>query len=421
MAARMNRRLFGMLSKRLDEAGLDEVADERDERGKRWQLGALLRAALGGMLAGAKSLAEVETLSERLSRPMRGLLGLQRRLPDTTLRNALCTVEPDRLRQPLHSLIKKAQRRQALEPEGLPFGVVSLDGKGFSIPSCDDWLAQRQTHGEDGALVGIVRTVTATLTSAAARPIIDVTPIPAPTNEMGIFELALDSLCTAYQGSELFKLVSYDAGACSARNATLVRERGLHYLLGLTAGQPTLFEEAKRWLKPRKAEEANASSEAFERGNKLIRRLFIGHVTEALDGWLHLRTVLRIQTDVFDGKTGELKSSDERYLISSLPSLRLSPEQWLLVIRRHWGVETSHQILDTAFAEDDHPWIEANPRAALVVALLRRIAYTMLALFRSITQRTDERRSVPWKTLMSELSFALVTTTQHELRKPLLR
>jgi len=55
MAARMNRRIFGMLSKRLDEAGLGEVADERDDRGKRWQLGALLRAALGGMLAGAKA------------------------------------------------------------------------------------------------------------------------------------------------------------------------------------------------------------------------------------------------------------------------------------------------------------------------------------------------------------------------------
>ncbi|HKY36227.1 MAG TPA: transposase family protein [Polyangiaceae bacterium] len=104
MAARMNRRLFGMLSKRLDEAGLDEIADERDDRGKRWQLGALLRAALGSMLTGAKSLAEVETLSERLSRPMRRLLGVQRRLPDTTLRSALCTIEPDRLRKPLHAL-----------------------------------------------------------------------------------------------------------------------------------------------------------------------------------------------------------------------------------------------------------------------------------------------------------------------------
>ncbi len=28
---------------------------------------------------------------------------------------------------------------------------------------------------------------------------------------------------------------------------------------------------------------------------------------------------------------------------------------------------------------------------------------------------------MPWKTLMSEIFFALVTTTDHELRKPLLR
>jgi hypothetical protein len=412
----MNRRLFGLLSKRLDEAGLDDVVDQRDDRGKRWQLGALLRAALGGMLAGAKSLAEVETLSERLSGPMRRLLGVRRRLPDTTLRSALCTVEPDELRQPLHALIRKAQRRKALEPDELPFGVVSLDGKGFSIPSCDDWLAQRQTHAEDGALVGIVRTVTATLTSCAARPIIDVTPIPAPTNEMGVFELALDSLCSAYRGLELFQLVTYDAGACSAHNAALVRQRDLHYLFGLTAGQPTLFEEAKRWLGPRKAAVADALSEDFERGNKVVRRLFIGQVTVALDGWQHLRTVLRIQTDVFDGKTGELKSSDERYFISSLPSVRLTPEHWLLVARRHWGVETSHQILDTAFAEDDHPWIEANPRAALVVALLRRIAYTLLTLFRSVTQRAGERRAVPWKNLMSEIFLALISTTEHQLR-----
>ena len=314
-------------------------------------------------------------------------------------------------------MVNKAQRRRALESAELPFGVVSLDGKAFSIPSCDDWVAQRQTQGEDGALVGIVRTVTATLTSCDARPIIDVTPIPAPTNEMGIFEHALTSLCAAYDGSDLFRLVTYDAGACSAHNATLVRQHDLHYLFGLTASQPTLFEEAKHGLGPRKSAEADASSQDFERGTLVVRRLFIGEVTVDYDGWTHLRTLLRVQTDVFDRETGEQKSSDERYLMSCLPSLRLTPQHWLLVFRRHWGVETSHQILDTAFAEDDHPWIEANPRAALVVALLRRIAYTLLALFRSVTQRTDARRAVPWKTLMSELAFALVTTTDDELRE----
>ena len=415
MTARMNRRLFGMLSKRLDELELDEIEDTRDDRGKRWRLGALLRATLGAMVAGAKSLAKVEALSERMSQPTRRLLGVRRRLPDTTLRNALCTIEPDKLRRPLHALVRKAHRRKALEPDELPFGVVSLDGKGFSIPSTDDWYAQRQTPGEDSSLIGVVRTVTATLTSSAAKPIIDVTSIPAPTNEMGVFELALDSVCLAYRGMELFKLVTYDAGACSAHNATLVRARDLHYLFGLTAGQPTLLQEAKHWLGSRKAAEADAVSEDFERGHRIVRRLFIGQVTAELDGWEHLRTVLRIQTETFDG-TG--KPPDERYLISSLPNVCLTADHWLLVARRHWGVETSHQILDTAFEEDDHPWIEACPRAALALAILRRIAYTMLALFRSVTQRSDERRATPWETLMTELFVALITTTELELREP---
>jgi hypothetical protein len=108
----------------------------------------------------------------------------------------------------------------------------------------------------------------------------------------------------------------------------------------------------------------------------------------------------------------ELVRRSGRYFISSL--LGLTAEHWLLVIRRHWAVETAHQILDTAFA-DNHPWIEANPRAALVVALLRRISYTILTLFRSVTQRSDERRAVPWKGLIEDVFFALLTTTNQQL------
>jgi hypothetical protein len=76
--------------------------------------------------------------------------------------------------------------------------------------------------------------------------------------------------------------------------------------------------------------------------------------------------------------------------------------RWDLAIRAHWGVETTHQILDVALREDEHPWIESEPRAALVVAVIRRIVYTMLALFRSVTQRSDEKRAVPWRSLLDD-------------------
>ncbi|MEO8902624.1 MAG: hypothetical protein ABI627_13950 [Polyangiaceae bacterium] len=50
-----------------------------------------------------------------------------------------------------------------------------------------------------------------------------------------------------------------------------------------------------------------------------MRRLFIGQVTVMLDGWEHLRTELRIQTETFGGKAWP---PDERYLISRLPARR---------------------------------------------------------------------------------------------------
>ncbi|MBN2193649.1 MAG: hypothetical protein JW751_12600 [Polyangiaceae bacterium] len=56
----MNRRLYAMLAKRLDEADLDGIPDGRGIQGQKWELGSLLRAVVGGMVAGKQSLAEVE-------------------------------------------------------------------------------------------------------------------------------------------------------------------------------------------------------------------------------------------------------------------------------------------------------------------------------------------------------------------------
>jgi len=293
MTVRMNRQIYGMLAKRLDEADLGSVPDGRGIHGRKWSLGSLLRAVVGGMVAGKQSLAEVEVMSASLTAPVRRMLGARRRVPDTTMRDTLLRVEPGDARRSLRSLVRAAQRRKALTTDGLPFGVVSFDGKHFDIPSVDDWYAQRQTASEGTPLVGMVRTVTVALTSSRARPIIEVVPIPAPTNEMGVFPAALDAYCAAYSGLELAKLVTYDAGACSAHNAAEVRARGLHYLFGLKGTQPTLYADAQRWLGSRSVVEANATTSDRERGLSVVRRLYLGEVTVVLDGWEHLRTTPR--------------------------------------------------------------------------------------------------------------------------------
>lgn len=413
--ARMTRRLAGMLATRLDEARFDQVRDDRGTNGQRWELDTLLVAVTTAMVAGARSLAETERVTASLSRAARRWLGIRRRVPDTTLRDALCTVQPRFLASCLHSLILAAHRRKALTPDELPFGIASLDGKSFTLPSCDDGYAQRQTKEEGKSLVGLVRTITTTLTSSSARPCIDVTPLPASTNEMGWFQFALDHLLAAYGHLDLFRMVTYDAGACSLDNATAVRSHKLHYLFGLKGSQPTLLQGAQLWLGVRLPEQAAAQTVDQVGETIVVRRIYLGEATDAPEGWDHLRTVLRIESETLDLRGVTLKHED-RYYISSLSQDRLTPEQWMTVIRRHWGVETTHQILDTALLEDDHPWIKANPRAAYAVAVLRRIAYTLLALFRGVTQRSESRRAVPWRHLLDDIRLALATlTTEHLL------
>ena len=410
--ARMTRTMAGLLKSRLPDARLDEVADPRDPRGQRWGLPTLLTTLVVALTAGGRSLAQAEMLTAELSSAARRLLGIDRRVPDTTLRETACRLDPGQLRGALQATAGAAQRRKALRPEGFPFGVVALDGKATALPSCDDWYAQRKSNAE-GEVMGLLRTVSCALVSCRAKPLLDAVPIPAPTNEMGVFQHALDELMATYGSCDLFRLISYDAGACSEDNARAVRQHGLHYLFGLKAGQPTLLAEAEAWLGSLPSEQAMAQTEdALSGGRRCVRRLYATEELAGFGGWDHLRMMLRVESETLDAQ-GRRLAYENRYFVSSLPACRLTASQWLRLVRNHWGVENEcHGTLDLAFEEDDHPWIEAHPRGALAIALLRRIAYNLLTLFRSVTQRSDERRRTPWRTLMHWLHVALLTAKE---------
>jgi hypothetical protein len=391
---------------------LDTVDDPRHRRGKRWDLDVLLGMVLAGMLCGCKSLLDVEKLSELMSRAARRLLGMDRRVPDTTMRTLLCSLLPEAIRALLHRQIRSAHRRKALHPE-LPISMVAIDGKHTSLPSCDDHYAQRQT-ADDGSLLGVLRTMTCCLVSSAGHPCMDAIPVHADTNEMATFPLCLSELMREYGNLDLFRLVAADAGSCSLENASLARSYRLHYLFGLKNTQPTLLAEARRLLGCVPVERADASSEDHLSGARtVVRRLYLTAQMAGF-GWEHLQTVLRIESQTF--AYGQCVHEENRYYVCSLASDRLTPAQWLAQVRRYWMVENGpHWTLDVAFEEDDHPWIEASPQGALAVALLRRVACNMLSLFRSVTLRSETSRAVPWKELIGSLHAALLTATVQDL------
>lgn len=411
MEGRRLRRMAGLLHARLPELDLDRVVDPRAREG-RWSLAQILRATLVGLMAGCKGLWEAEQLTAGLSVSARRQLGLVRRLADTTARDALCQVSLVEVRAALHRLVKSAWRRKALEPDVLPMSVLALDGKVTALPCLNQPFVQTQ-HPEVGSPYGLVRTMTAALVSAPGRPCVDAIPIPADTNEVGYFQAALKSLVETY--GSLFDLVSYDAGGFSRANADAVVSAGKDYLFALKDEHRAMCRLADELLA---VENVIARTEdVLDHETTVVRSLRLLRADPSWsygDGktpeesvWPHAKAFLSVEYVKI--QHGAIVERDERMFVSSYDPKRLTPAQWLLLVRAHWGVENqNHHTLDTAFAEDDRPWIEADANGMLVVLLLRRIAYTLLALFRAVTLRSDEGRTTRWKDLLAWVRDAVV-------------
>jgi hypothetical protein len=418
MKERCLRRMAGLLATRLPELDLEAVPDPRAREG-RWRLPQILRATLVGLMAGCKSLWETEDLTERLSTPMRRMLRLPRRLADTTMRDALCRPKLlAGLRAALHRAVRAAWRRKALVPVGLPFGVLALDGKVTAVPSINGEFAQTQ-HPEQGLPYGLIRTVTCALVSAAGRPCIDAIPIPAHTNEMGWFQTAFASVVKAY--GPLFQMVTYDAGALSEANGKAVVDAKKDYLFALKNEHRTMLKLATEMLA---AQEVVARTmDVLDNQTTVTRTLKLLAVDPSWSYddskgpeesvWRHAQAFLSVESVTLH--EGVVVENEVRLFVSSRAPQRLTSKQWLKVVRAHWGVENqNHHTFDTAFAEDDRPWIEADEHGMLAVLVLRRIAYTLLALFRE-TMRSDEHRAMRWKALLARVCDVLVAATSETL------
>lgn len=412
MEGRLTRRLVGVLNARLPEAALEQVCDPRRKASVTWPLQTLLTAVLTSIVAGSKSLAQMENLTAEMSGPARKFLGLSGRLPDTTVRDVLVRLDPDDLRQGLRSQIHAAHRRKALSPVGLPFGVVSLDGKFTALRDTQSKHVSYCTS-PNGEAYGKLGTITATLISAAAKPCLDARPIGSGWGESSVYPHALHELMDSYGSLDLFKLVVYDAGACSRVNARETRNEGLHYLFRLKQGsQPKLYTAVQRDLGERTQSQADGVVEALFLGKPERRSVYLGEADSTWPQWTGKRTIVRVLCEKLD-PMGKVLESDDRYYISSLDQDTLSGEQWVAVTRGHWAVENNcHHTFDAVLREDEKPWIQNDARGMLAVLLLRRMAYNILTLFRTVTQRSNRNKKTPWRDLCRWFNNALLVLTK---------
>ena len=407
------RRVAGFLAARLVDLKLKRLEDPRTRRGRRWSLEVIVRTVVVGLCAGCQSVAEIEDLTERMSGPMRRKLGIRRRLPDTTLRDVLVRLHPYDVRQALRQSIYASWRRGALAPDDLPFGVLALDGKFTSLPVWDHHYSQMRTHDEGKKADGLVGTVTACLISTPAKPIIEAFPMTAATNEMGFFPHVIESLVHNYNG--LFQLVTYDAGVPSADNCQYVVDVGKDFFFRVKNENWHVYKEAGRLLGNKPVEEAlDMTEDVLSNKKSVFRAVFAVKAPQVSWVWKPIKSLIRVNVRTVEN--GVRTHEENKYYISSLAPDRLTGAQWLRISRGHWNVENNgHWTLDAIFREDERPWIPTDPRGTVVVMLLRRIAYTMMALFRGVTLRSEGKRITPWKKLMAWVHDTLIAITAEQL------
>lgn len=402
------RRLYGLFKTRLPELRFDCIHDPRGDYNREWSISTILSTVVVGSAVNCTGLGQLENLTKVLTPPFCNLLRLSRRLPDTTMRDVLVRINPDHVRDTIHRQIMTSYRRKSFINSDFSCGIVSIDGKYTRSPKYDASYSQRQSGKNGSPDYGLVRTLTCSLISHRSVPCIDAVPIPPKTNEMGHFKEAVRELELAYGTLNLYEIVMGDAGMCSLENANFIHnDCNKGYIFRLKDSQPTLLLEARRLLELLPHAAAVAESTKKLPGKRIvIRRLWLTTDMQAWMDWTHLRTVFRLQCTVIG--PGNKRTEENRFYVTNVARGRFKPEKWLEAFQKHWRIENNtHWTMDALFKEDKHPWIQ-EPQGMLVVMLLRRISYNILALYRSVSQRSKKKRGTPWRTLFWAIEAALL-------------
>jgi hypothetical protein len=408
-----------------------DISDPRGKRGRRRDLKELLNTLFVGMLANCASLRDVELLSAEMGSMGRQYVG--QRVPDTTLwdmlsgqrrqRNKKSGGSPssaaprqmvkrplvaEEFRQQLRKQVRAMWRSKCLQPQQLPCGVVSVDGKGLGALEHDADGAAQKGHRNDGSPYWLARVLRATLVSAPSAPLLDQLPIGAKTNEMGMFKEFFDALCKAYD--PLFEIVTTDAGMTSKTNAEHVHAANKGYVMALKDNQPELMAEAKRLSRDLLRQPPCAETSERYRGKTVHRRLYRSAEIAGYHDWQHLRQLWLVEQDAVDDNGGHQK--EQRFFLTNLHTGRLSSAQIVALVRMHWRIENDcFWSLDVQWKEDALPWCTVGP-AVEILGLMRMMAYNLvqLARTRSLRPRGPEGKNWPspaWRSLFRWIQQAL--------------
>jgi predicted transposase YbfD/YdcC len=313
----------------------------------------ILFITICAVISGANNLKAVAVYAERKRNWLTQALGIDAVPSYTTFWTVFVLLDPEALEK---CFVQWVQSKLKLAADG----VVSIDGK-----------AQRGTakKGSPHSFVHIVSAWAATHHLTLGQLKVD-----GKSNEITAIPKLLDVLDV--EGT----IVTIDAMGCQTDIADKIVKKGADYVLALKGNQQCLADEVENYFNQAEAVnfeglecDAIGSKEA---GHGRIEKREI-YVTEDIDwlpqkkNWSNLKSIVMVKSVRL--LPGQQPSIEKRFYISSLSACALKIAN---AIRKHWGIEQAHWILDVAFREDEQNADAGN--IAENMSLIRRVALNML-------------------------------------------
>ena len=331
------------------------VSDPRSERGRVHPLINILAIAVCGVICGADSWVAIATWGKMKEDWLAGFLDLKEGVPShDTFGRVFAVLSPDAFQDAFF------QWARGLAGD-LSGKVVAVDGK-----------TVRRSHDR-----------------SAGKSAIHVVSAWCTTEGVALGQLKTDEKSNEITAMpELLRLldlrgaiVTIDAMGCQKKISEAIRDGKADYVLAVKDNQPKLAGAIQRWFDAAVggelpgAELLCATSSNKGHGRKEERNVWVAPAPSSLpaqEEWADLRSIVWAESIRI---VGDKRSSNHRYYISSLPPD--DAEQFLRVVREHWGIENGlHWVLDLAFREDESRIRVGH--AAQNMTLLRHIALNLL-------------------------------------------
>lgn len=189
--------------------------------------------------------------------------------------------------------------------------------------------------------------------------------------------------------------VTGDALHCHRRMTRAVRDGGGHYVLAIKGNQARLAKEAEAALDKAAADPRTpiAETEDTAHGRHEVRRAVVAGLrqTPGPNALQDLVAVARVESWRTEG--GKTTHKTRAYALSR----RMSPDEVLRTVRRHWAIENDlHWQLDVLMAEDQTRNRKNNAPANL--AVLRRLSLNVLRAEPSTRPLSHKRLKARWAT-----------------------